>query len=306
MKTTRQIMTRKGPIRFPTYIPVTTFGKKYPLDDLVRPYLPRLAQAVMVSYHYAKQQDQPLRVPMLVDSGGFASLFERARVVEEGSLGVIEIATDNGIERINPCEVLEFQEQCADLAFTLDFPVPPGMDHAEACRRRALTIANSFWALANRRRQDMPLYACIQGWDHESYAACARAYIGAPFDGIAIGGLVPRARDEELVFGVVESVRSMHPDCPLHAFGMGKPEFVAKLFERGVDSVDSSSYIKLAADSRQWGGRTMARAMNPTDRLQLALSNLATATHASLPLGFAGIRFGTAPQSEPTRELTRP
>ena len=31
----RSLMTRKGAIRFPAYIPVTTFGERYPLDRLL-------------------------------------------------------------------------------------------------------------------------------------------------------------------------------------------------------------------------------------------------------------------------------
>jgi len=49
------LKTRNGEIKLPAYIPVTTFGNKYPLDNLVRPYLPRLASAAMVSWHYAQQ-----------------------------------------------------------------------------------------------------------------------------------------------------------------------------------------------------------------------------------------------------------
>ena len=53
MSEAKQLVTRGGLIQFPAYIPVTTFGEKYPLDDLVRPYLPRLASAIMVSKYYA-------------------------------------------------------------------------------------------------------------------------------------------------------------------------------------------------------------------------------------------------------------
>src|SRR3954454_18842655 len=95
---TRKLVTRRGNIPFPAYIPVTTFGKKYPLDDLVRPYLPRLAPAVMVSYYYARQMapgERP-RVPVLVDSGGFACLFEGSRLVERGGLGVLQVPRAEG------------------------------------------------------------------------------------------------------------------------------------------------------------------------------------------------------------------
>jgi hypothetical protein len=121
----RHLETAHGVIRYPAYIPVTRFGKKYPLDALIQPYLPRLSQAVMVSYHDARQMKQRPRLPLLIDSGGFAALFEGTRIVDEGGLGVLEIPTNQGFERLHPMDVLDFQEQNADVAFTLDFPIPP-------------------------------------------------------------------------------------------------------------------------------------------------------------------------------------
>ena len=87
--TQRKLVTRKGEIPLPAYLPVTTFGQKYPLDNLVRPYLPRLAPAMMVSFHYAKQIEEPPPIPLFLDSGGFASLFENAAVKEQNGWGTI-------------------------------------------------------------------------------------------------------------------------------------------------------------------------------------------------------------------------
>jgi queuine/archaeosine tRNA-ribosyltransferase len=287
--------TRAGTIGFPAYIPVTTFGKKYPLDDLIRPYLPRLAPAVMVSLHYARQMTERPRLPVLIDSGGFAALFEGSVLEEEHGLGVLVIPGDEGhSERVEPKEVLEFQEQKADVAFTLDFPIPPGLAEADAKRRQALTIANALWAIENRRRRDLPLYACVQGWDIDSYRACAASYIGLDFDGIAIGGLVPRISDLQTALGIVDAVRAFVPDKPLHVFGLGKPAIVDVLFERGVQSVDSSSYVKLAADGRFWGEPTLHLAdASPGERLHLALCNLAMAAQRALPLSTSRLLFGS-------------
>jgi tRNA-guanine family transglycosylase len=285
----RCLITRKGAIAFPAYIPVTTFGQKYPLDNLIRPYLPRLAPAVMVSHYYAKQMTsaQMPNLPMLVDSGGFAALFENAKIVKRDRLGILEIknAETDEVEVIHPKAVLEFQEQVADVAFTLDFPIPPKLDKKEAKRRQELTIANALWAINNRRRRDLPLYACVQGWDIKSARACAKAYVGQGFEGVAIGGLVPRSQDLPLVLAIVEAVREEIGDLPLHVFGLGKPELVKELFRVGVDSVDSSSYVKYAADGKLWSNPSLTMLEpTPTDRLHLALHNLATATGATLPL----------------------
>lgn len=103
------IDTRRGTVQFPAYLPVTTFGEKYPLDDLVRPYLPRLAPGVMVSYHFAREMDAGERpeVPLFVDSGGYGLVkIEEAEAVERRGLGQIEVPGDENDHRVHPREVL--------------------------------------------------------------------------------------------------------------------------------------------------------------------------------------------------------
>jgi tRNA-guanine family transglycosylase len=275
----RTLETPSGIIRFPTYVPVTTFGGKYPLDALIQPYFPRLAQVVMVSHHYALQMKERPRLPLMIDSGGFAALFEGSRILEEQGLGVLEINLGESPERLTPWDVLEFQEQHADIAFTLDFPIPPGLDLDDAILRQQLTIANAHWALRNRRRKGMCIFACIQGWDVQSIATCARAYADQGFDGVALGGMVPRVRDRDLVLECVRAVRVEIPDLPLHVFGLGHPDFLTDLFTLGVDSVDSSSYVKAAADGKSWSNTSdILTDPSSTDRLRLALENLAFAS----------------------------
>lgn len=284
--TPASLQTRRGEIPFPAYIPVTTFGEKYPLDDLIRPYLTRLAPAVMVSLHYAKQMKERPRSPLLIDSGGFAALFRDAHLVERNGLGLIERRPiDGDVETTDPMEVLEFQEQHADVAFTLDFPIPPGTEPSEARRRLELTVANALWAIRNRRRKDMPLYGCVQAWDAESAAECAGRLATAEFDGFAIGGLVPRARDRAAVFAIVDAVRIAVGDRPIHVFGLGHPGMVAELFERCVQSVDSSSYVRLAASGKTWSNHA-ANLSDPAphERMHLAIENLAAACRSTLPL----------------------
>ncbi|MGZ0710095.1 tRNA-guanine transglycosylase [Coraliomargarita sp. W4R53] len=273
--TIRELKTPSGTLSFPTYVPVTTFGSKYPLDGLIQPYLPRLSQAVMVSHHYAKQMEERPRLPMMIDSGGFATLFEGSRILVKKGLGVLEVNLGDTPELLTPQDVLEFQEEHADIAFTLDFPIPPGLNIREAKRRQKLTIANALWALDNRRRDEMCLFACITGWDVDSIAQCARAYADKGFDGVALGGMVPRAKDREFVLSCVKAVRAEIPDLPLHVFGLGHPDFLQALLDAGVDSVDSSSFVKAAADGKSWFDRSeKLEDPTPTDRMRLALENL--------------------------------
>jgi helicase len=283
------LATRKGIIPFPFFAPVTTFSEEFPLDQLIQPYLRRLAPCCLVSYHYARTlTTNPLGIPLLVDSGGFASLFDRAVVEERRSLGVIRTPQLGGDdELITPSLVLERQELLADVAFTLDFPIPPSMEEEEARRRQTLTINNAHWALENRRRRDLPLYACVQGWDTASYLSCALAYKETPFEGLAIGGLVARSHDPTFILEVVREVRAA-TDLPLHVLGMGHPTLIRQLYNLGVNSTDSSSYVRYAASGRLISRPTFhLEDATPLERLHLAISNLAYTT--GYPLPFASI-----------------
>ncbi|WP_415791622.1 hypothetical protein [Deinococcus saxicola] len=120
----RSLSTRRGDLAFPAFLPVTTFGEKYPLDDLLRPYLPRLASAVMVSAYFLRDvtEGPDLGVPLFVDSGGFASIFTGARVRRtRDGLGTITY----GDRTITPADVLALQEGVADVGFTLDLLIVP-------------------------------------------------------------------------------------------------------------------------------------------------------------------------------------
>ncbi len=82
---TRSLRTPRGSITFPAYVSVTTFGSRYPLDQLIRPYLPRLAQAVMVSFHYAQEMEEKLSIPVMIDSGGFGCIPNLSQIIRSGT-----------------------------------------------------------------------------------------------------------------------------------------------------------------------------------------------------------------------------
>lgn len=281
----RSLLTKTGTIQFPAYCPVTTFGNRYPLDQLIRPYLPRLAPAVMVSYYYAQFMsiNERLPMPMMVDSGGFAVLFEGSKIRKRNGLGTLIIEREDERETLTPHKILRFQERIADIAFTLDFPIPPGLPQKEGSRRQELTISNALWALDNRKQNNMKLYGCIQAWDETSAENNANAYRNSNFDGVAIGGLVPRAKNKELIEGIVKSVRKACPHQPLHVFGLGKPETAKWLFEMGVDSVDSSSYVQAAAAGKVWGQEASIKHPTTFERSHIALNNLCIALGKKVP-----------------------
>lgn len=241
------LATKHGTLTFPTFMPVTTFGDKYPLDKLVQPYLKRMSQCLMVSHFYAQQMKKRPNMPIFIDSGGFAGLFEGSEIVEHEDYACIK--TKDG-EELNPLDVLHFQIKHADIGATLDFIIPPGLDEAECIRRQELTIKNALYAQKHNIVGDLVLYASLQCWDEESARHCAKTYADAGFAGIAIGGLVPRAKDPEYIKSTVRAVREAAPNCAIHVFGCGNTDLIPDLINLGADSFDSSSYVRVAVDAR--------------------------------------------------------
>jgi len=148
-------------------------------------------------------------------------------------------------------------------------------------------------ALKNKRRRDLPLFACVQGWDAESYSRCAENYVDQGFEGIAIGGLVPRVSDVELVTTVVKSIRALSPALTPPRLRTRQPSLVRHLFDLGVDSVDSSSYVKLAADGHTWDRKSASLTCPPWIRMHLALANLRDGLATRTAARVAQIRYAS-------------
>ena len=240
--------TAHGTLHFPTFMPVTTFGDKYPLDKMVQPYLKRMSQCLMVSHYYAQEMKKRPPMPIFIDSGGFAGLFDGAEIVEYDEYAAIK--TREGDE-LNPLDVLHFQIKNADIGATLDFFIPPGLDEKECIKRQNLTIKNALYAQKHNIVGQLVLYASLQCWDKASARRSARIYADAGFDGIAIGGMVPRAKDLDYMKTIVRAVREEAPACAIHVFGIGNPSVLPDLIAAGADSFDSSSYVRNAVESRR-------------------------------------------------------
>lgn len=267
------------------FLPVTTFGPAYPLDRLIQPFLGRHASVVMVSHHYARDMPADFPLAAFIDSGGFAALLPGSRVIEtpEG-LGAIERVSEDcaDIEIVHPDAVHALQVAKATYGCPLDFPVPPSMDDsAERVRRLRLTLANARHALDLPRPGRLTLFGAVQGWDVPSYVACAGELQAMGYRHLAIGGLVPRLGDLDLVERIVRAVRALQPesDARMHLFGLGHPDNLARAFAWGATSTDSSSYVQYAARGQCWAGE-MPTDPSPLERSQAALRNLEACVRA--------------------------
>jgi len=149
---------------------------------------------------------------------------------------------------IDPIEILRIQESIgADIAATLDIPVLPQENtltqkHAETLRT---CVKNALITLKHREREDMLIYACIQGGDIRAMLNMVD-YLQkrGQFDGFAIGGLVPKRSNFQQIVDTIWAVRKRIRDAPLHVFGLGGPSYIPLLVYLGVDTFDSSSYLR--------------------------------------------------------------
>jgi queuine/archaeosine tRNA-ribosyltransferase len=278
------IQTRRGAIALPCYMPVTTGDPSHATDALVRPFLGRLSSAALTSYLFSRaSKASPLSLPLFVDSGGFRLLEPGAWIEEDEASGTASIAFDSTceigqVDRLTPQALLAHQEEVAELGSTLDFPIPLSMaDQQERERRLRLTVANARWALAQASGR-VVLFGSVQGWDSASYARCARLLVEAGFQHLAIGGLVPRLPVVAQVLAIVRAVLEVAPPGGLvHCFGVGDPKVARMLFDLGVASVDSSSYVRQAVSGKRWDGCEVPEAPSTLERGRAALANLAYA-----------------------------
>ncbi len=273
------IKTRTGNIPFPAFIPVTRLGTRGGVDAKVQPLLGSVVGAVMTGFAEFEHKNVIYpRLPVMVTSGSSALLLSGSVAARRGDTG--EIYLPSRKKKLVPERVLEVQEANADVAFSFDFPIQFGLDPIEAFRRQDLTVSCALWAAKAVKRDDLPIYACVQGWDKDSYRQCANAYKGTNFAGLAVGGLSTRAGDLSYVLAAVEAVLEEANGKPVHVFNQGDPRMVGVLMnEMGVDSVSSNSWIFLANEGRFWNKPT-ARVLKPSaqDKVLIALWNLACAT----------------------------
>ena len=162
-------------------------------------------------------------------------------------------------------EVLRRQERFgADVAFTLDYPLPPGSQVDPGCcpgevaERIRLTARAAALAYQLRSRSGMRLLIVLQYNGAEALRRLLelldrelREHAGTGLDGVdgyAVGGLVPHsAKWWLLAQRLQEARRLLGWGTWIHLLGVASPRNTALLYTAGADSMDSKTYIIAAA-----------------------------------------------------------
>lgn len=196
-----------------------------------------------------REVNGPYTAPLLLDSGGFKLLYNTGLDLSEFGIDAETEADD----------ILALQEDMGgDMIASLDYPLPPGLDRAEAETRMNRSLQNAFRVaerIADRRNPPF-LYICCHGQSQ----ADIEEYVRKVFDrllgvlpsfGLAVGSLVPLRgkRDSEVlerILGVIKGIPESERDrTPIHAFGVSG-DLTPILAYMGIDSFDSTSYIQAA------------------------------------------------------------
>lgn len=149
--------------------------------------------------------------------------------------------------KMDPVEILRVQENIGtDIASTLDIPTLPEdrifkQQNAEFLKN---SVENALKSLRNKEREDMKLYASING-NNTKILLNTIDYLKkrGEFDGFAVGGLVAKRSNFHEIVDTILAVRKHIGNEQLHVFGLGGPSIIPLLVYLGVDSFDSSSFL---------------------------------------------------------------
>jgi len=241
----RTLQTPHGPVETPVLFPVRNVGKRS--SDNTPEYadsIPDLNTGMVNARAIRQRSPQwkrlqsgtPLREEMEVpddmvlfaDSGGF------------------DFQTDD--PDTTPKRIHETQRAIdADIFGTIDLPLSRENRPAENQRRMEQSTEHAL-AASDIHDGDELLFASVHGYDPETVRNTLR-YLekNGDFDGYALGSMVPIRTDYEKVTKLILSARQT-TDKHLHVYGLGGIVYQPLLLYLGVDSFDSTAFIRSAGN----------------------------------------------------------
>ena len=202
--------------------------------------------------------------PILTDSGGFQVFSLRDTIAAVDDDGVtFNSVYDGSPERFTPETVAAIQAKLgSDIAMCLDICPPadvPRAELAEAVRRTTLWASRQ---LAAPRAEGQLLFGIAQGAsDPQLHRRSIAEIAELGFDGHALGGLAI-GEDRGLMFETTAwAALELPSDRPRYFMGIGDPEGVLEVIERGVDMFDCVLPTRTArtGSALTWEGRLNLR-----------------------------------------------
>lgn len=241
----RELETPHGSVTTPVLFPVRNIGKRS--SDNTPNYVGEIPEfgTAMVNARSIRQRDEQWN---RIKNG--ATLREelgvpRSTVVfaDSGGFDFQSVAVDTTPER-----TYQTQKRIdADIYGTVDVPLSEGNRNAENHRHKRENI-NRALAASDQHDGDALLFGSVHGYSANGIKNCiSHLESHGDFDGYAVGSLVPIRTNYEKVIDIIVSARES-TNKHLHVYGLGGLLYLPLLLYLGVDSFDSSAYIRSAAN----------------------------------------------------------
>lgn len=270
------LQTAHGDVPTPAFMPVGTKGTVKAVDpDELRALGATIVLGNTYHLHFRPGDELVAELgglhafsgwdgPILTDSGGFQVFSLRDTLLAVDDDGVtFRSVYDGDAARFTPESVAAVQANLgSDVAMCLDICPPAGVPRPEleqAVRRTTL------WA-ARQREAPRPatqlLFGIAQGAaDPELRRRSIEEIVGLGFDGHALGGLAIGESREEMFDAVGWAAPLLPADRPRYFMGIGDPQGILEVIERGIDMFDCVLPTRTArtGSALTWEGRLNLR-----------------------------------------------
>jgi queuine tRNA-ribosyltransferase len=270
------VETPHGPVETPVFMPVGTqatvktlaptelgeIGARFVLANSYHLFLRPGADLIerLGGLHRFMAWDGPI----LTDSGGFQVFSLRDTILAVDDEGVtFRSVYDGAATRLTPELVARIQANLgSDIAMCLD--VCPPAESTPAEHERAVRLTTT-WATRQHAAPRAPgqlLFGIAQGGvDTELRTRSIEELTALRFDGYALGGLAVGETREEMFDAVAWSAPLLPADLPRYFMGIGDPEGILGVIERGVDMFDCVLPTRTArtGSALTWEGRLNLR-----------------------------------------------
>jgi queuine tRNA-ribosyltransferase len=267
--------TTHGDVPTPAFMPVGTKGSVKAVDpDELRTLGAKIVLGNTYHLHFRPGSELIAELgglhrfmgwdgPILTDSGGFQVFSLRDTLLAVDEEGVtFRSVYDGSPARFTPESVAAIQAGLgSDVAMCLDVCPPAGVPQPELAEAVRLTTA---WAERQREAESAPgqlLFGITQGAaDPDLRRRSIEEITALDFDGYALGGLSVGESRERMFEAVGWAAPLLPDDRPRYFMGIGDPEGILEVIERGVDMFDCVLPTRM--------GRT-GTALTATGRLNL-------------------------------------
>jgi queuine tRNA-ribosyltransferase len=252
---TGEVVTPRGVIRTPAFMPVGTVGtvKALYLDQvrdagadiilgntyhlMLRPGAERVAKLGGLHSFIG------WKGPILTDSGGFQvmSLSKLRKITEDGV--TFQSHIDGSRHQVSPERSIEIQ--CllgADIQMQFDECIELPAERPEVARAMELSLR---WAERSKRAHErfgspgQAVFGIVQGGvDPQLRARSAAELVAMEFPGYAIGGLAVGEGHEAMIATLSETTPHLPVNKPRYLMGVGTPLDLIEAVARGVDMFD--------------------------------------------------------------------